>query len=1105
MKTINSNQECSNKECGKPFCGESQDVTQNPDLRMSRGDEAQISFGKHHAFDQKEPPYVGSYTSFCWESQRGSSAGRIMSMLRLLLNGSSGRKTALTIIQNQMRLSRLTSAATAEFEFCRSRVCFLIVAVSLTAICQAGSVPPQLLTPRDPSLALPAGGNGDSCGAVVSPDGRFVVFSSAANNQVPENDRQFYMNVYLRDRASNTTTLVSVSVNGTSGGNGHSLYGQVSTNGQYVLFESQTGNLVSGFTNWIGDVYVRDLLAGTTAVASVGTNGSQANYRSYDAVMTPDGRYVAFARMGYVNLAGPVIIDTPGIFVRDMVAGSTTLVSVGATNSFTATTMATPQITPDGNYVAFCSSATGMVAGASVNGEVYVRDLTGGTTTWASVDASAIMQSAFGETVSNVSSYCPRLTDDGQLVAFKSTGTNVTGMTAIFVYDQVLDLTTLITTNAIGSLPDDENRYGPEITPTGRFIAYVNQELPGGSTNSSVYVWDSLADTNILVSTDGSGVPTNTISDTPVFSRNGRYVVFRSNATTLVTNAVSASFHFYLRDLQANTTQLVDADTNGVGSTDVGSAFPSMSANGRVVVFNSPDGSLVSGDFNNALDVFARDTVAGTTELDSLRNPSLISQTGDAMARMWPYAISGNGRWAVFESFADDLVPNDTNGRCDVFLRDLWTGQTSLVSAGMGGTPALGGNSDSAVISANGRYVAFASGATNLTADWVTNINIFRRDLQTGTTILISVNSSTTGGMTNYSDPVISADGRYIAYLTVRPSFSTYWRDVNSNSAVLLGPAFPASSSSSPFLTSMSADGRYVSYITNAQFKIRDTQVGIDIYTNPFIPSVTAVSAALSPDGSRVFYQTSANLILVDQVATGSNLFSFNSTTPVQSSGQWSGDSRYIVFTGITNTSDSASKVYLCDLATSNITLISYNATNGNPPNAASDMPSISGDGRFITFRSYATDIVASDTNPAPKVYLFDRLAGTNAIICAAQTGSNPFPWISGPVISAGAENVAFLSAGSDLVTNDFNRVADAFAVRVLIRIQISAVVMPGKTTTLAWQTVPLRNYQVQFKENLTDAQWQNLPATISFVGNEGSVTVPADRPNRFYRVVETQ
>ncbi len=979
-----------------------------------------------------------------------------------------------------------------------------VVAVNLMAtasVSLAGTVAPQLLSARDASVVPPTGGDGDSCGAVVSPDGRFVVFTSAANDLVPENDRQFYMNVYLRDRASNTTTMASVSLSGTSGGNGNSLYGQVSTNGQFVLFESQTGNLATGDTNWIGDIVVRDMQAGITEVASVATNGGQANGRSYDAVMTPDGRYVAFASMAN-NLVPGDSNGIPDVFVRDTVAGTTTLVSVGATGLPNVATMATPQITPEGRYVAFFSSATGMVAGASANGDVYVRDITGGTTTWASVDAATIMQSAFDGSDSNVTSYCPRLSDDGQLVAFKCTATNVPG-TAILVYDQVLDITTLVTTNAIGSSPDDENRYGPEMTATGRFIGYASQEPPGGGTNSSVYVWDSLADTNILVSTDGGGVPTNTISDTPVLSPDGRYVAFRSNATNLVANAVSSGFHIYLRDLQAGTTQLVDADTNGVGSTDVGNTFPSVSANGQVVVFNSPDGSLVSADSNNALDVFARDTVAGTNELISQRNQALVPETGYALTRMSPYSISGDGRWAVFESFADDLVPNDNNGACDVFLRDLWTGQTTLVSAGLDGNPALGGNSDSAVISANGRYVAFASAATNLTADTVTNINIFRRDLQTGTTLLISAGTNLAGTiMTNYSDPVISADGRYIVYLSPRPILNTYWCDVNLNSTVPLSLNSQPSSPGNVFLPSMSVNGRYVAYQTNAfgntQLRIRDTQLGIDIYTN----TTGISSAAISPDGSRILYQTTANILNVNQIATGSNLLSFTDSTPVQSSGQWSSDGRYVAFVGVTSATN---EVYLCDLLTSNITLVSCDATTFGVPNAPSDMPVLSGDGRFVAYRSYATDIVTGDTNPAPKLYLFDRLAGTNSILSAAQTGSNPFPWISAPVISAGADNVAFLSIGSDLVSNDVNRVSDAFAVRVLYHIQVSPLAMPGATTTLAWQTVPTRTYQVQYKNNLSDSQWQTLSATISLVGNEGSVTVPADQPNRFYRIVETQ
>jgi len=244
----------------------------------------------------------------------------------------------------------------------------------------------------------------------------------------------------------------------------------------------------------------------------------------------------------------------------------------------------------------------------------------------------------------------------------------------------------------------------------------------------------------------------------------------------------------------------------------------------------------------------------------------------------------------------------------------------------------------------------------------------------------------------------------------------------------------------------------------------------------------------------------STNSLAVYQFATRSNLLSFSTTVPVQSSGQWSSDGRYVALAVSTN---ATSAVLVCDLATRNITLVSDSTVNGGVANAASDMPAISGDGRYVAYRSYATDIVAGDTNPAPKLYLFDRVSGQNAILSPAQFDATPFPWISLPVISGGAENVAFLSAGSDLVANDLNRVPDAFAVRVLYRLQITPVTMPGGTTTLTWQTVPSRTYGVQFKNDLSNALWQELPASISFIGNEATVTVPADQPDRFYRVVE--
>lgn len=964
---------------------------------------------------------------------------------------------------------------------------------------------------RDAAVTLPAGGNGDSVGASVSPDGRFVVFTSAASDLVPGDNRQFNTDVYLRDRASNTTTLVSVNLAGTGGGNSHSLFGQVSTNGRYVLFESDASDLVAGDTNASTDIFVRDLQTGTTRLVSETVTGGIGIGRSDDAVMTPDGRFVAFVS-SVSNLVSGDTNRIPDVFVRDLKLNTNWLVSVGAAPG--GREMATPQITPDGRYVAFFSSATGMVASASpsINGEVYVRDLVDNTTTWASADGLDLLQATFGISGATNSAFChPSISSNGRYIAFLG-GTNRFGRTLVLVFDQVAGTTSLVATNGVGAFPMDDDRSGPEMTPDGRFIAYVKGEVDG--TNSNVYVWDSMAETSILVSGDSSGVPADAISDSPVITSNGQSVAFLSNATNLVGYSVSCGFHVYLRDLQAGTTQLADADTNNAGSTDVVGTFPSLSEDSQFVVFNSPDGRLVGGDNNRVQDVFLRDTIGGTNELISQRRTA-VPDTGYRMTRMASCSVSADGRWVAFESFANDLVPDDTNNWCDIFVRDLWTGQTTLIRSPVNVVSNVNPYAWSPAISGDGRYVAYVRALYNgKTTGNMESLNIFRWDRLTGSNILVSVSRTNLAAPVtgDCSDPLISSDGRYVAYLSsasdlVYPpsnGLGTVWRDMEAATNVLLSSG---GASPSRFLPSMSADGRFVAYQSASQLRIRDTRLGTDIYTN----SATITSAAISPDGSRVLYCTNAlypsssTWVNVDQIAPRSNLLSFASTVSVQSSGQWSCDGRYVVFVGGTTQPLDKSKVYLRDLATGNLTLISRNATDSGTPNGPSDMPVICGNGQFVAYRSYATDIVAGDTNPAPKIFLYNRLTGANSILCAAQHNPEPSPWISGPVISAGAENVAFVSVGSDLVANDFNRVSDAFAVRVLIRMQITATPSPGGTATLSWQTVPQRNYGVQYRDELADPQWHDLPASISIVGNLGSVTLPADQPDRFYRVIETE
>ena len=218
----------------------------------------------------------------------------------------------------------------------------------------------QLLSARNPSAAIPAGGNGDSVAPRLSSDGRFVVFSSSASDLVTNANGQFYLNVFLRDRSNDTTVLVSPSCSGSGGGNGDSIAGQVSADSRYVVFQSDASDLVPGDTNGVTDIFLRDTYTGVTRLISVAADGGFANGASTQPVMTPDGTCVAFISAASNLVAG----DTngiPDVFVRDLITQTTWLISVGATGA--NATMDTPLITPDGRYVAFFSTAQILATG----------------------------------------------------------------------------------------------------------------------------------------------------------------------------------------------------------------------------------------------------------------------------------------------------------------------------------------------------------------------------------------------------------------------------------------------------------------------------------------------------------------------------------------------------------------------------------------------------------------------------------------------------------------------------------------------------------------------------------------------------------------------
>ena len=335
----------------------------------------------------------------------------------------------------------------------------------------------QLVTTIDPFNMPPASGSGNSMNPIITPDGRYILFASTADNlALTSSNTPFLiqalpkMNVFLRDRTNGTTALVSVNLADTGGGNGNSVPIELSTNGQYALFESSASDLVPGDTNNVTDVFVRDLVHGTNILVSIGMNGGFANGVSGESAMTPDGRYVAFASTASNLVPG----DANGIrdvFVRDLVAGVTTLASPGATGSGGSDL---PQLTPDGRYVAFLSTATNLVPGVTTTGEVYVRDLTGLATFLASTNAHA----AFTNSPLPIVSYNHVISDNGRFVAYESSINGSSSSGIIQHYDLQTGITDMICRNAVAASIGYPLFRNLDMTPDGRFIAFV------ASTNS---------------------------------------------------------------------------------------------------------------------------------------------------------------------------------------------------------------------------------------------------------------------------------------------------------------------------------------------------------------------------------------------------------------------------------------------------------------------------------------------------------------------------------------------------------------------------------------------------------------------------------------------
>jgi Tol biopolymer transport system component len=241
---------------------------------------------------------------------------------------------------------------------------------------------------------------------------------------------------------------------------------------------------------------------------------------------------------------------------------------------------------------------------------------------------------------------------------------------------------------------------------------------------------------------------------------NGRFAAFWSAATDLVDPPTNFN-HVFVRDMRGGATSLLSASPSGEEGLG-NSRYPSISNNGRYVVYESDASNLVEGDVNGRMDVFLADRKTGDT-LQVSAGPK--GGGANSSSRLYGASLSGNGRYAVFYSPSTDLVEGGSNGGDQIYLYDRVLRGLALISRNPAGDPCNGSCNDPS-ISANGRFVAYVSDATDLTASPADGAhwNIFLYDARAGTTEQVTVGTGGTAPDGTSLDPVVSSSGRLVGY-----------------------------------------------------------------------------------------------------------------------------------------------------------------------------------------------------------------------------------------------------------------------------------------------------------------------------------------------------
>jgi Tol biopolymer transport system component len=393
--------------------------------------------------------------------------------------------------------------------------------------------------------------------------------------------------------AAGDVTRVSVDTSEAQA-NAISYNGQISSNGRFAVFESEATNLVSGDTNGVGDVFLRDLQLGTTIRVSVNSTGGQADGGGGAPAVSSDGRYVAF-ESGATDLILGDTNNAADIYVKDTQTGSIERVSVDSSGTQSNGDSSAPSISGDGRYVAFVSSATNLIA-SDVNGvdDVFLRDMQSDTTVRVSVSA-------------NGASWDPTVANGGGYVVFSSNASNLipgdtNGKTDIFVYEISAGQLTRVSVNS-NEEEGDRASWDASISGDGRYISFssASHNFMLGDTYELTYVYirDRLSGNTNLASIQ-NGAQMIGWADATSMSADGRYVAFSYDDKG---DGMPKRWLYVHDRITGQTVYAISGTMDGMGNP----ILPSISGDGKMLLFASASSTLVSGDTNNVRDIFVKE------------------------------------------------------------------------------------------------------------------------------------------------------------------------------------------------------------------------------------------------------------------------------------------------------------------------------------------------------------------------------------------------------------------------------------------------------------------------------------------------------------------